>query len=94
MFRIIRAYIDRSQLHSNQGATFEYEVQFASQAGESLCVEMHIVGPLTLVQAPPQVIPIDAGGIGRFSGKVRATQVAAGAAVPFDITPHIHVCGR
>jgi hypothetical protein len=55
---------------------------------------MRILGPIALVQAPPLVIPIDAAGLGRFSGKVRATQVTPGVAVPFDIAPHIHVCGK
>ncbi|HEX9256205.1 MAG TPA: hypothetical protein VF938_11690, partial [Candidatus Angelobacter sp.] len=77
-----------------QGATFEYDVQFAAPLGEKLCVEMHVAGPVVLVQAPPQVIPMDANGLGKFSGKIRATQVTAGATVPFDLSPHIHVCGK
>jgi hypothetical protein len=92
VFKIVRAFLDRSQLHSNQGATFEYDVQFAPQAGESLCVKMHVAGPVELVQAPPLVIPIDANGLGKFSGKIRAVQVAPGTAVPFDLSPRISLC--
>ena len=36
VFKIIRAFLDRSQLHSNQGATFEYDVQFADLGAEYL----------------------------------------------------------
>src|SRR5260370_42166365 len=64
VFKIVRAFLDRSQLHSDQGATFEYDVQFDSQAGEKLCVQMHVAGPIVLVKAPPAVIPIDGGGLG------------------------------
>ena len=94
VFKIIRAFLDRSQLHSNQGATFEYDVQFAAPAGEKLCVEMHVAGPIVLVQAPAEIIAIDASGLGKFGGKIRATQVTPGATVPFDLSPHIHVCGK
>jgi hypothetical protein len=94
VFRILRAFIDRAQLHSNQGATFEYDVQFAPETGQSLCVEMHIAGPIVLMQPPAPVISIDANGLGRFGGKIRATQVTPGAAVPFDITPNIHICSK
>ena len=94
VFKIVRAFLDRSQLHSNQGATFEYDVQFASPSGEKLCVEMHVAGPIVLVQAPAEVIPVDASGLGKFSGKIRATQVTPGAVVPFDLSPHIHLCGK
>jgi hypothetical protein len=94
VFKIIRAFLDRSQLHSNQGATFEYDIQFAAPSGQQLCVEMHIAGPIVLTQAPAQVIPVNADGLGKFSGKIRATQVTPGATVPFDLTPHIHVCGK
>ncbi|HEY5027596.1 MAG TPA: hypothetical protein VIK39_04245 [Candidatus Angelobacter sp.] len=92
VFKIIRAFLDRAQLRSNQGATFEYDVQFAAPSGQQLCVEMHIAGPIVLTQAPAQVIPINADGLGKFSGKIRATQVTPGATVPFDLTPHIRVC--
>jgi hypothetical protein len=92
VFKIVRAFLDRSQLHSDQGATFEYDVQFDSQTGEKLCVEMHVAGPIVLVKAPPAVIPIDASGLGKFGGKIRATPVAPGSTVPFDLSPDIHVC--
>jgi len=94
IFKILRAYLDRSQLHSNQGATFEYEVQFAAQAGQNLCAEMHSAGPVVIVQQPAEVIPIDSAGLGKFSGKIRATQVVPGSTVPFELTPNIHVCGQ
>jgi hypothetical protein len=55
---------------------------------------MHIAGPIVLTQAPAQVIPVNADGLGKFSGKIRATQVTPGATVPFDLTPHIRVCGK
>jgi hypothetical protein len=55
---------------------------------------MHVDGPIVLLQAPPEVIAIDAGGLGHFGGKIRATQVTPGVAVPFNINPHIHVCGN
>ncbi len=93
VFRIIRAFLDHSQLHSDQGARFEYDVQFAAASGQRLCVQMHTLGPIVMVQAPAQVIPIDANGLGKFGGKIRAEAVAPGTAVPFDITPDIHVCG-
>jgi hypothetical protein len=93
VFRIIRAFLDHEQLHSEQGATFEYDVQFAAQAGPQLCVEMQTLGPIVMVKAPPHVIPIDASGLGRFTGKIRATPVAPGATVPFDLKPDIHACG-
>jgi hypothetical protein len=67
-------------------------VQFYSQTGEKLCVEMHVAGPIVLVKAPPAVIPIDASGLGKFGGKIRATPVAPGSTVPFDLSPDIHVC--
>jgi hypothetical protein len=92
VFKIVRAFLDRSQLHSDQGATFEYDVLFDSQGGDKLCVQMHVAGPIVLVKAPPTVIPIDAGGIGKFGGKIRAVQVAPGSTVPFDLSPDIHVC--
>jgi hypothetical protein len=94
VFKILRAFLDHSQLHSNQGATFEYEVQFVSSTNQALCVEMHVDGPIVLLQAPPEVIAIDANGLGRFGGKIRATQVTPGVSVPFNINPHIHVCGN
>jgi len=94
VFKIVRAFLDRSQLHSNQGATFEYDVQFSSPAGEKLCVDMHVAGPIVLVQAPTEVIPIDANGLGKFGGKIRAVQVTAGAVVPFDLSPNIHTCNK
>jgi hypothetical protein len=31
--------------------------------------------------------------LGRFTGKIRATPVAPGSTVPFDLKPDIHVCG-
>jgi hypothetical protein len=92
VFKIVRAFLDRSQLHSDQGATFEYDVLFGSPSGEKLCVEMHVAGPIVLVKAPPTVIPIDASGLGKFVGKIRAIPVAPGSTVPFDLSPDIHVC--
>jgi hypothetical protein len=92
VFKIVRAFLDRAQLHSNQGAAFEYDVQFAPQTGESLCVKMHVAGPVELVQAPPLVIPIDANGLGKFSGKIHAVQVAPGSTVPFELLPRINLC--
>jgi hypothetical protein len=92
VFKIVRAFLDRTQLHSQQGASFEYVVQFSSPAGQRLCVEMHVAGPVQLVTAPPRVIPIDANGLGKFGGTIRAVQVAPGSAVPFDLSPDIHVC--
>jgi hypothetical protein len=94
VFRIVRAYLDRSQLHSDQGATFQYVVQFAPQAGQNLCVEMQVAGPVVLVKAPPEQVPINAAGLGTVSGSIRATQVTPGATVPFVLTPHFHVCGQ
>jgi hypothetical protein len=92
VFKIVRAFLDRTQLRSDQGATFEYDVLFSSQTGQRLCVKMHVAGPVVLVQAPPPVIPVDASGMGKFSGKIRAVQVAPGSTVPFDLSPEIHVC--
>jgi len=94
IFKIVRAFLDRSQLHSEQGATFEYDVQFLAQPGQQLCVKMRVAGPVRLVQEPPAVIPIDANGIGKFGGKIRAEGVTPGAAVPFDLNADIRVCGK
>jgi hypothetical protein len=93
VFKILRASLDHAQLHSNQGASFEYEVQFAAQGGQSLCVEMQAAGPVTIMQQPPETIPVDSAGLGKFGGKIRATQVLPGSAVPFELTPNIHACG-
>ncbi len=93
-FKIIRAFLDRAQLHSNQGAKFEYVVQFqAGGSGQQLCVQMHVAGPIVMTQAPPEVIPFDANGLGTFAGRIRALPVAPGSTVPFDLGPTIHVCG-
>ena len=92
VFKIIRAFLDRSQLHSDQGATFEYDVLFLAQPGQSLCVKMRVAGPVMLMNEPPPVIPVDASGIGKFSGKIRAVGVAPGSRVPFDLQADIHVC--
>jgi hypothetical protein len=92
VFKIVRAFLDRTQLHSDQGATFEYEVLFRAQPGQNLCVKMRVAGPVVLVREPSPVIAIDANGAGKFGGKIRATQVAPGSTVPFDLSPDIEVC--
>jgi CARDB len=92
VFKIVRAFLDRSQLHTDQGATFEYDVLFLAQPGQSLCVKMRVAGPVALVKEPPPVIPIDASGKGTFSGRIRAVGVTPGSRVPFDLNADIHVC--
>ena len=90
-FRILNATLDRSKLRSQEGAGFEYTVQFGDGSVHA-CVSVSVVGPVVLVQAPPPQVPLDANGIGHFSGKIRATQVAPGSTVPFDILPAIQDC--
>jgi hypothetical protein len=92
VFRIVRATLDRSKLRSQEGADFEYTVQFGDGSVHA-CVSVSVAGPVVLVQAPPSIIAIDASGMGHFGGKIRATQVAPGAALPFDIKPDITECG-
>jgi hypothetical protein len=93
VFEIVRAWLDRSKLHSNQGADFEYEVLVSPQTiPNGLCVDMSWTGPITMVQAPPTQVPVDASGHGKFGGKIRATQIAPGSSVPFDISAKFHSC--
>ena len=92
VFKIINARLDREQLHSHQGADFEYTAQFGDGSVRP-CVHVTVVGPIMLVQPPPEIIVVDANGVGRFKGKIRATQVAPGSTVPFDINPTITNCG-
>src|SRR5205085_8060442 len=93
IFRIVSASLDRSQLHSNQGADFRYEVQVSPESvPDGLCVEIKLVGPIVMVQAPPAQVPLDLSGRGKFAGKIRATQVTPGSAIPFDIKTNFHSC--
>jgi hypothetical protein len=95
IFEIVRASLDRSQLHSNQGADFEYEVLVSPQTiPNGLCVEMNWTGPITMLQSPPAKVPVDASGHGKFGGKIRATQIAPGSSIPFDINAKFHSCGN
>jgi hypothetical protein len=59
-----------------------------------LCVDMSLAGPITMVKSPPTQVPVDASGHGKFGGKIRATQVAPGSSVPFDINPRFHSCSN
>ena len=93
VFKIINARLDREQLHSHQGADFEYTAQFGDGSVRP-CVHVTVAGPIMLVQPPPEIIAVNASGVGRFRGKIRATQVAPGSTVPFDINPTITDCGR
>ncbi|HXZ29177.1 MAG TPA: hypothetical protein VEG08_14380 [Terriglobales bacterium] len=92
VFKILNATLDRSKLRSQEGADFSYTVQFGDGSVRA-CVSVSVTGPVVLVQAPPPEIPLDASGVGHFGGKIRATQVAPGAAIPFDIKPDITNCG-
>ncbi|HYX67615.1 MAG TPA: hypothetical protein VE825_00660 [Terriglobales bacterium] len=92
VFKILSATLDRSKLRSQEGADFEYTVQFGDGSVRA-CVRVSVAGPVVLVQAPPAIIAIDASGMGHFGGKIRATQVAPGSTVPFDIKPDITECG-
>jgi hypothetical protein len=92
VFKIVNARLDRAQLHSHQGADFEYTVQFGDGSVRP-CVHITVAGPIALVQPPPEIIAVDASGIGHFSGKIRATQVAPGTAVPFVIQLSVSQCG-
>jgi hypothetical protein len=88
IFKILRASIDKSKLHSNQGADFEYEVLADAQSLPSgLCVDVKLVGPITMLRTPAARVTLDGSGHGKFGGKIRAAQVAPGSAVPFDIQP-------
>jgi hypothetical protein len=91
VFKMLSARLDRSKLRSHEGADFEYTAQFGDGSVHP-CVEVTVAGPVMLVQAPPQIIAVNASGVGKFSGKIRATQVAPGSTIPFDIVPHIHDC--
>jgi hypothetical protein len=95
IFKIIRASIDSSKLHSNQGADFEYEVLADAQSlPAGLCVDVKLVGPITMLQAPKARVSLDGSGHGKFGGKIRAAQVAPGSAVPFDIQPNFYSCRK
>ena len=91
VFKVLSATLDRSKLRSQEGADFEYTVQMGDGSVRP-CVSVSVIGPVDLVQAPPREVPVDANGIGRFGGKIRANQVAPGSAVPFDIVPDITDC--
>jgi hypothetical protein len=92
VFKILSATLDRSKLRSQEGADFAYTVQFGDGSVRP-CVSVSVTGPVVLTQAPPPEIKLDAGAVGRFAGKIRATQVAPGAVIPFDIKPDITDCG-
>jgi hypothetical protein len=95
VFKILRASIDSSKLHSNQGADFEYEVLADAQSLPSgLCVDVKLAGPITMLRAPAARVSLDGSGHGKFGGKIRAAQVAPGSAVPFDIQPDFHSCSK
>lgn len=91
VFKITHASLDRSKLHSDEGADFEYTAQFGDSSVHP-CAHVTVAGPVMLVQAPPPQIAVDANGVGHFGGKIRATQVAPRSAVPFDIIPTIRDC--
>ncbi len=93
IFKILRASLDRSQLHSNQGADFTYEVLASPESvPDGLCVDIKLLGPIVMVQPPPLQVPLDPSGYGKFGGKIRATQVTPGSAIPFDIRTNFHSC--
>lgn len=93
VFKIVSASLDRSQLRSHQGADFDYEVEFSPQlAGKSLCVNVNTLGPIVLTQPPPAQLTLNGDGHSSIKGKIRATQVAPGSTVPFEIKMNIFDC--
>jgi hypothetical protein len=104
-FQIVNAALDRSKLHSHEGADFKYELsfthfgpeygqtQFGPEYGNTqLCVNISTVGPITLTSSPSQTLTVNGDGHATVSGKIRATQVAPGSAVPFAIRMNVHDC--
>jgi hypothetical protein len=105
VFQIVNASLDRNKLHSHEGADFKYELsfthfgpeygqtQFGPEYGhQQLCVQVSTVGPITLTQPPPNQLAVNGDGNATVSGKIRATQVAPGSAVPFGIKMNVTDC--
>ncbi len=93
VFKIVSASLDRSQLRSNQGADFNYEVEFSPQwGGQALCVNVKTLGPIVLTQPPPAQLSVNGDGHSSIKGKIRATQVAPGSTVPFEIKLNVFDC--
>lgn len=109
VYQIVGASIDRNRLHSHQGADFQFEIAFNFQpAGamptkwsvsafdanaSKLCVNVATAGPIVLTQPPPAQLQVQGDGRATVKGKIRATQVAPGSAIPFGITLHVTECG-
>jgi hypothetical protein len=93
VFKIVGASIDRNQLRSSEGAAFNYELTFSPEmAGKQLCVEVSTTGPIVLTQPPPAQFSVNGDGHASIQGKIRATQVAPGTAVPFAIRLSVFDC--
>ena len=93
VFKIVRASLDRNKLRSNEGADFTYDVAFSpDMAGKQLCVDVGTTGPIVLAQPPPPQMQLNGDGNTTIQGKIRATQVAPGSAVPFAIKLNVFDC--
>ena len=93
VFKIVSASLDRTALRSNQGADFDYEIEFSPEmAGRSLCLNMKTLGPIVLTQPPPTALTLTGSGHSSVKGKIRATQVAPGSTVPFEIKLNVYDC--
>jgi hypothetical protein len=93
VFKIVSASMDRSKLRSNEGADFDYEVEFSPQwGGQPLCVNVKTLGPIVLTQPPAAQLSVNGDGHSSIRGKIRATQVAPGSAVPFEIKLNVFDC--
>ncbi|HTK94685.1 MAG TPA: hypothetical protein VL382_03535 [Terriglobales bacterium] len=105
VFKIVNAQIDRDKLRSHQDAGFSYDLSFAGFGPEygqtqfgpeyghkQLCVNVSTVGPIVLTSPAGQQLTVNGDGHATVKGKIRATQVAPGSAVPFGITLHVLDC--
>jgi len=57
-----------------------------------VCVKVATTGPIVLTQPPPAQLQVRDDGRATVKGKIRATQVAPGSAVPFGITLRVNEC--
>lgn len=95
IFQFVDGALDRNQLLGGQPADFWYDVQMGpEEAGKSLCVNVTVAGPVVLTKHPAHRFQLNGDGRARISGKIRATHVAPGSTVPFDIHAQFLECGE
>ncbi len=93
-YRTIRAWLDRKALHTSEGASFGYEMDFgADAAGSNVCVSVTLGGPVRFVKAPDPQVRIGPDGRVSWGGRIQAQQIAPGTEIPFSITPAVRRCG-